>query len=288
MTVIGFLVNRDNVSNSYLSNCLNSLARTVDSIVIYDDASTEDVRPLYLSVDATVIYGRHPAFQRELFSKQALLKVALQQQPDFLIWIDGDAVLGRHFESRERTEKILTNMVAQQIDLLHLHNLNLFRSNFWYRVDQKFNDLDHGVIWKNSGEMHYRPIARLHQKQYPQFYRDVDRPIVASKFEQPDGQLLHFGFASEIEIARKYFTYRAHGQTGWALDRLVDESTLDLKPARKDWFPEWLLPALGEPGGAPVPFFTPESMRTFSGFDEWLDDYHGRRSDMQVEGALQL
>lgn len=276
MKVVGFLVNRDNVKNNYLSNCLNSLARIVDSIAIFDDASTEDVRPLYQSFDASVIYGRKPAFQRELFSKQDLLKVAMREQPDFLIWIDGDAVLGRHFESRERTEKVLTNMAAQQIDLLHLHNCNHWRSPWWFRVDQKFNDLDHGVIWKNSGEMFYSPVAKLHQKQYPQFWRDQDRPIVASKFEPLDGQLLHFGFARDEEIARKYFTYREHGQTGWALDRLVDESTLDLKPALKEWFPEWLLPALGEPGEAPVPFFTPEQMGAMASFEEWMEGYHGQ------------
>ncbi len=268
--VCGFLQNKDGISNGFLEQILNSMARIVDYIVVFDDASTEDVRPLYLKFDATVLYGRKPAFARELFNKAQLLKVALQQQPDFFVWADSDTVLGRYWESRERAEQVMLNMAQQQIDLLHLHNLNTWRSPWWYRVDQSFDDLWHGSIWKNSGELFYQPVAKLHQKQYPQFWRDPERPIIASKFDQPDGQLLHFGFASDIEIARKYFTYREHGQTGWALDRLVDESTLELKPALKEWFPEWLLPALGEPGAMPTPYFSPAQMAKFQSFEEWL------------------
>src|SRR3990167_476586 len=150
LRVCGFIQKRDGFSNGFLEQILNSMARVVDYICVFDDASTEDVRPLYLKFDATVVYGRKPAFQRELFNKAELLKVALQQQPDFFLWGDSDTVFGRHFESRERTEKIMVNMAAQQIDLLHLHNSNLWRSNFWHRVDQSFDDLWHGCIWRNS------------------------------------------------------------------------------------------------------------------------------------------
>lgn len=275
MRIAGVLQNYNNLANGFLRQALNSLGRVCDVVCVYDDGSTEDVRPLYLEYDCVVLFGQVNSFKYELAHKQQLLKIVLMEQPDFCCWHDTDAVLGRHFESRERTEKVLLNMATQQIDLLHNHNLNLWRSPWWYRVDQSFDGLDHGVWWRNSGEMFYSPIAKLHQKQYPQFWRDPKRPIIASKFDQPDGQLLHFGFASEIEIARKYFTYRQHGQTGWALDRLVDESTLELKPALKEWFPEWLLSTLGEPGAAPVPYFSPVQMAEFKGFEEWLGSYRG-------------
>ena len=276
MRLIGFACNFNNAENGFLDKCLRSMACLADHICVFDDASTENVKPIYAKYDCTVIFGRHNNFKLELEHKQSLLKVALREQPDWLAWWDTDACAGRFWESRERAELTLENAAKQQIDLLHLHNLNFWKSPWHYRVDQSFDGLDHGVYWRNTGELHYRPLAKLHQKQYPQFWHDVDRPIVASKFDQPDGQLLHFGFASEIEIARKYFAYREHGQTGWALDRLVDESTLDLKPAMKEWFPEWLLPSLGEPGAAPVPFFSPEQMSKFKDFAQWknfLDDF---------------
>ena len=59
----------------------------------------------------------------------------------------------------------------------------------------------------------------------------------------------------------------------------MDESTLELKPALREWFPEWLLPALGEPEAAPAPFFTPEQMSAIPSFEAWLEAYRG--SDRQ-------
>ena len=42
-------------------------------------------------------------------------------------------------------------------------------------------------------------------------------------------------------------------------------------PAQKEWFPQWLLPQIGEPGEKPAPIFSPAQMNTFTSFEEWLE-----------------
>jgi len=243
-----------------------------DVIVVYDDASTEPVRPIYEEFSCSVIYGLRNEFHRELYHKQQLLYVALTYKPDWILWFDSDAILGRQFETRARTEEVLNGCDAQGILLLHLHNLNLWRSNRSYRMDNAFNDLWHGVWWRNTKELHYDPVARLHQKQYPQFWLDHDRAVVNSKYPNDAGKLLHFGFATDDEIAKKYFKYRENGQTGWALDRLVTEDEkLDLKVASDEWFPEWYLKecdSVGYPGAA----FSAEEMLRYVDYAQWKQD----------------
>jgi hypothetical protein len=193
------------------------------------------------------------------------------RQPDWILWFDADAILGRTFEDRARTEEVLSSSDRQGIVLLHMHNLNLWRSNGHYRVDNAFNDLWHGVFWKNTGQLHYKPVGKLHQKQYPHFWLDDDKQIINSKFPDEDGQLIHFGFADDTEIARKYFKYRENGQEGWALDRLVTEDKdRVLEPVGDTWFPQWYLDSVHSVEIVePKPKFNPEEMAEYGSFDEW-------------------
>jgi len=271
MKIAGFAQNYNNVSNGFLEQALTSLWKVSDQVFVYDDASTEAVRPIYEKYNCVVLYGAVNAFHLELKHKQELLSVVLRHQPDWITWHDVDAILGQHFEDRARTEQTLAQCEANGIELLHLKNLNLWRSPWWYRTDQEFDNLWHGVFWRNTGELHYNPVGKLHQKQYPLFHHDPNKPITASKFEPQTGQLLHFGFASNDEIAKKYFLYRASGQTGYPLNRLVDESTLTLEPSQAEWFPEWLRPTLGEAGSIPPPCFFPAEMEKFASFEQWKE-----------------
>lgn len=239
MKIHGFLCNYNNVLNGFLRNCLVSMSRITDVIYVYDDASTEDVKPLYKEFYCVVLYGAVNAFHLELVHKQQLLGVALRGKADWIAWWDSDAVLGWHFEDRARTEHTLAQCEANGIELLHLHNLNLYRSEGWYRTDAQYNDLWHAPFWRNTGELHYKPVGRLHQKQYPLFHADPNKPVTASKFDPLVGQLLHFGFASDEEVILKYLMYKEQGQIGYPLDRLADESTLTLEEAQAEWFPTW-------------------------------------------------
>jgi hypothetical protein len=236
------------------------------------------VKSIYQDFDCVVIYGRENNFRHELLHKQKLLSIALRSNPTWLCWFDSDAILGAWWEDRDRTEDTLARASQQNIDLIFLHNLNLWRDSWWYRTDQSYNDLWHGVFWRNTGQLHYKPVAKLHQKQYPFFYYDTQHSTNTTQLQQDDAQLLHFGFASADEIAKKYFTYRDNGQTGWALDRLVseqkminpqtnEEEVFTLEPAMGNWFPSWY--DHGKPAEEPEPLFTPERMMLYGSYEQW-------------------
>ena len=273
MIIVGFLQNYNNVENGFLTQCLYSMRRICDEVVVYDDGSTENVRDVYKDFGCITLNSPHNEFSRELYHKHELLSIAMRMSPDWICWFDTDAILGRHWEDRGRTEESLMQTEEQGIALLHLHNLNLWRSDTYYRIDNSFNDLWHGVFWKNTGQLHYRPIGKLHQKQYPHFYHDDEIQTVTSQFPEDSGKLLHFGFASDDEIAKKYFAYRDQGQHGWALDRLVTEKTeCDLVEAKEEWFPEWYLnEGQMDVRQKPVPIFDPEEMGEYGSYGEWKE-----------------
>ena len=291
MDTVGFLQNRNGVSNGYLRRCLYSMSLLADQICVYDDASDEDVTPLYKEFGCTVVWGTVHSFHRELFHKQELLQATVRYNPDWIFWIDSDAVPGAFFQDRAKVEEVLTSASEQGFVRLFLHNLNLWRSPWWYRTDCNFNDLWHCVWWRNTGQLHYLPKPGLHRAQYPLAFTDPNMQAkvdaAPTHFDEETAKLLHFGFANEVEIARKYFTYRAQGQIGGRLNRLVSEGEMvnpytekteqfTLEPVPSKWFPQWLLDEIGEPEAAPEPVFSPEQMDEYPGFSEWMEDYKGR------------
>ena len=51
--------------------------------------------------------------------------------------------------------------------------------------------------------------------------------------------IIHRGFATDYQIMTKYDVYKANGQNGWALDRLLDEKTLEVVKLNIDMLPTW-------------------------------------------------
>ena len=169
MNIIGFLQNFNSVENGDLERCLTSMRMVSDEIYVYDDFSTENVKPVYEAFDCIVIYGRENDFTREIYHKDMLLKKLLSDHPrcDWIVWFDSDAVLGDFFTDRERVNVALEEVSKHDRAQVYLHNLNLWRSNTWYRLDTEYNDLWHCVFWLITGALHYSPTGGLHQRQMP-------------------------------------------------------------------------------------------------------------------------
>lgn len=299
MHITAFLQTRNNVDNGYLERCLTSMSLVADEICLYDDASDQDVWPIYKRFNCTVVRGHRQAFHRELYHKAQLLQTAVRYRPDWIVWFDTDAVLGKLWEDRNVANQILESAAGQGFVRLFLHNANLWRSNWWHRTDCSFYALWHCVFFKNTGELHYRPVPMLHQAQFPRAWRDERKNALVdnaqTQFDEVHGQLLHFGFSTEEEIARKWYTYRAQGQTGGRLDRLVTETGMvnpytgkhedfKLERVEEDWIPEWLRPQLGEPTEAPTPTLTPELFAKYADFNEWKASRDGVNRSICVPG----
>jgi len=262
MRLVSFLQLRNELENGNLVRCLENCKRWSDDIFIYDDCSDDGSQEVYekYTDKKNIIFGAKKEFNMEQFHKQQLLTLALKTNPDWIGWIDGDTILDRRLTDDCRG--YLQGIDDQGFDHARLHNLNLWRHPSFYRMDNSFNNLWHVVFWKNNGKLHYNPKPRLH---YP------GNPQGISKLHNIEYgyHLLHYGFATKLQIVKKYLTYKSYGQRGWDLDRLIDEkSSYDLVRVEKGCYPEENVEA--DHDTAPVPpALTYDEYRGFNSWEEF-------------------
>ncbi len=223
MKLVGFAQCYNELSKGNLRRCLDSMSRYCDSICVYDDGSSDgsvDVASTYSNVH--LIRGQRNDFNKELFHKEQLLKLALSLNPDWIFWMDFDEVI----EKRGEDGALRDFAQSAAADGYTFHEVNLWRSEKYYRVDNQFNAGLFCRLWRNNGGLSYAPTFGLHHRQYPDGLRSI---------KDCDIQILHYGFASDESIINKYTTYKSNGQTGWALYRLIDESSLSLAKTKPEW-----------------------------------------------------
>lgn len=223
MKLIGFTQIYNEVEKGNLRRCLDSLSKYCDEIVIYDDASTDDSVKVAREYTDLIIEGEVNEWGKEAEHRQRLLELALSRNPDWIFWIDADEVIekaGEEGKLRELCEKADKDSYA-------FHEVNLWRSPAYHRLDNSYNDGWFCRLWKNTGELEIENKPGLHQRLVPQGLNNEG---------QSDIEILHYGFASDESILNKFTTYRAHGQSGWALWRLVDEKTLQVTRTKQEWF----------------------------------------------------
>lgn len=245
MRVIAFLQLFNELENGNLVRCLDNCKIWADDIYIYDDCSTDGSQEVYLQyTDKTkIIYGNTREFNKEIYHKKELLALALQDNPDWIIWQDGDAILSR--ELTNNLKNILQELDDKNIDGAYIHYLNLWRSNSFHRVDNSYDKGWFCIVWKNNGKLKYFPKDGLHQDQFP---KGMNNTIKINH------NVIHYGFSTKENIVRKYVTYKSYGQTGQSLHRLIDETTsFKLLKVNIDVFPEDNIPTNYETEKIPCP-----------------------------------
>lgn len=260
MKIVAFLQLYNENERGNLRRCLDNCKSWADEIVIYDDASTDGSQEVYLEYTDKdlILFGNKNEFNRELFHKQELLRIALKLNPDWIGWIDGDAIFDRYITTG--LPQIIESANQMGVDGVFFHNLNLWKDECWYRMDNLYNNLWHCCLWKNNGNLHYKPVDSLHKQQYPNGM---------AKQMRLNHQLLHYGFASREKIIEKYLRYKSHGQTGWALDRLIDEvSSYDLRKVDKNLYPDVNVPAHYDESTRPRPE-TYNHIRHLNSYEEY-------------------
>lgn len=231
MRLVAFLQLFNENETGNLVRCLDNCKVWADEIFIYDDCSTDGSQDIYkmYTDDSHIIYGTKREFDAELFHKQQLLNLVLKTDPQWIGWIDGDTTLCKHLT--RNVKEYLLELQEKGFDGCFLHNLNLWRHPAFYRLDSSFNGLWHVVFWKNNKVLRYEPTKRLHGQQYPIGMQTIFQA-------SPQYPLLHYGFSSELQIVKKYLTYKSYGQSGDNLDRLINEKTLSLVKVDKAFYPD--------------------------------------------------
>jgi len=205
------------------------LKPVVDEIVIYDDCSTDGSYEYALENTNHVIRGFKNDFSNEINHRDILIKKALSLNPDFILWIDADEILSNG------SEKTLMDLCDKCIqggyNGVQFHEINLWRSKSWKRIDSLFNDGWFTRLWKASPDLELKTNKKgLHQNLVP---LQIDKV-----FKQKDSFFIHYGFSTEKNLAIKYLTYKKHGQNGYeGLERIIDESILKLEKVDKNIIP---------------------------------------------------
>jgi glycosyltransferase involved in cell wall biosynthesis len=242
--IVGFCQIYNEIRKGNLERFLTYFNPLVDTIVAYDDGSTDGSYETLLQYTPHVIHSGQNEFHDEISHKQQLLNLALKLGPDFLLWLDADEVMTANAEAR--LPELCELCVQNRIDGLGFHELNLWRSKSWRRLDSFYNDGWFFRLWRVTPEIGYTDIkAGLHQPPYP--------TTLTTLQNIDDVQVIHYGFSSLKHLAYKYLVYQSHGQSGYKmLDRLIDESRLVVEKVPAHLFPDGLY--IDDEQPYPLPF----------------------------------
>jgi len=216
--IIGFVKLYNEEKN--LDRCLSHLKIFCDDIVCCDNSSTDK------SLEIAKKYTEHiislpNEFVKELEHKQKLLEYALTLGFDWMVTLDPDEI----FDKPEKIRELCEFGSKNNIDGFNVHLRNLWMSSKAYRVDSSFNSLFKTPIWRNTGNLKFDTSPGLHKPQ---------NPINLRKLWHSDIQIIHYGFATREDAARKYETYKSLGQTGWSLERINPNSTSILREGKNE------------------------------------------------------
>jgi len=204
----------------------------VDSIIIYDDASTDGSYEYALQHTKYVIRGLQNDFQDEGNHKKIMLEKAIKMKADFILWLDADEILTSN--AKTQLQKICQQCVKEDIDGISFHEINLWRSKTWHRVDSLYNEGWFVRLWRVTPNLHFKKIeSGLHKIPYPQSIEKIKKNC--------ELKVIHYGFASKKALAYKYLIYKTYGQRGYnMLDRFINEEKLELKRVSQNFFPSVL------------------------------------------------
>jgi len=240
MKIIGFAQLRNELRKENLENWFKCMNTVCDHIYIYDQDSDDDSQDLYRGEDkATVLESEINDFSNEIQCKSLLLERLLQdhEDVDWIFWMDGDTLLDQRMlkNDGELFSSTLTGVdsFAPNVDCIKLGHYNLWRSDVHYRTDNSYHDLNSGgvnALWRNTGKLQFPRVSGLHHPQHPGGI---------TSFATAPFALIHRGFATDYQIMLKYDVYKSRGQSGNALERLLDEKDLNVELLPEGLLPEW-------------------------------------------------
>lgn len=236
MKIIGFTQLRNELEKGNLENWFKQMS-VCDYIYIFDQDSTDGSKEYYKQFDNTVVIESPTnRFAEELVCKNELLQKLLSDHPDvdWILWIDGDLLLdGRLLSNNGKQLKELCTLgLVHNIDAYTFDHYNLWRSDVYYRLDDQYHSLNGAwyPLWRNNGNLKFETRGGLHLRQYPQGLVNVRATPYC---------VVHRGFATDYQIMTKYDVYKANGQNGWPLERLLNEETLNVAELDRTFLPDW-------------------------------------------------
>jgi len=243
MKIIGFSQLRNELEKGNLHNWFKSMNEVCDKIYIFDQASDDGSQQVYREEGGDkvrVLQNTSNNFSNEIGCKSVLLKHLLENDPDvdWIFWMDGDTILDVRLSDYNKIREVLEKYEDSDVGSLMLGHYNLWRSDTLYRTDDQYHGLHGGVValWKNNQRLFFPDSGGLHQMVTPVGLGKSERIDVKSDTLY---SLIHKGFSTDYQIIKKYEVYKARGQKGWALDRLLKEEGLTVEEIPQEILPDW-------------------------------------------------
>lgn len=232
--IIGFSQLRNERANGNLDNWARQMSEICHEVYIVDQASEDSSFEIYKKYDFNVIFEPENNFDKENIYKQKLLDWVLLDHPDadWIFWMDGDTLLDNRLLTGDNLNRLLTK--NEDCDGVSLDHKNLWRSDIYYRLDNKYNILgDFGVccFWKIKPGLKFDSSSGLHKLTYPKTILDIAHTH--------EFCLIHRGFATDFSIIKKYRNYKEFGMVGYELNRLIDEEGLIVSAIDETAYPHW-------------------------------------------------
>lgn len=231
-SIVGFCQIYNEIRKGNLERFVKYFRPLVDELLVYDDGSTDGSYEYILKHTPYVIRSKENNFKDEINHKQLLLQEALKLSPDFILWLDADEVLTAN--AANELQSLCSYCMEKKLDALAFHEINLWRSHSWQRLDSLYNEGWFTRLWRVSPGISYPEVkSGLHQQPYPSTLQRIEK---TDKLK-----VLHYGFSNKKNLAYKYLVYKSHGQRGYnMLDRLISEEKLLLKKVPQELFPPGL------------------------------------------------
>ena len=222
--IIGFLQVKNEMSSGHIQRFVEVNLPLFDHLVVYDDASTDGTCEYLAQYADVLVKGKFSMFRSELQNKQILLEASshLVSATDFYLWLDADEII---LASRAELKNICKDLLDNRFDSAVLPFINLWRSTSYFRTDNYFNDLEKVHLWQCKDGLSFESGEGLHKQLHP------NGLVSTAKLKSPS--VLHFGFADDRNLLRKFAMYRQLGQRGSNLYRLVSESGRSLVNLRE-------------------------------------------------------
>lgn len=237
MKWIGIIQFYDELKNGNLPRAVRSMRRICNEIIGYDDGSTDGGGAWGDANLDACIHGASNDWDAEIQHKHAMLEEAKRRGADWVLWLDADeelspqAVAGlRKLEGKEGVTGIC------------IPEINLWRDEHNYRIDSQYGNAGFLRAWRVT------PLLKYSDEQVwgrglhlPQFPKAAQAKLEG--LQQPDHELgiigepiIHHSWSSPEKIQAKYERYKAKGQSGWSLDRLLDSQHAVRVKVRPEWF----------------------------------------------------
>ena len=212
---------RNEIASGHLERFIKQNLPLLDCLVVYDDASDDGTAETIEPFCDVLIRGTMPLFGDELRSRQQLLDASahLASEQDFYLWLDADEVL---YASKDELLGICQKLHSENYDGARLPHVNLWRSNFFYRTDDYYDDLYPVRLWRAGANLSFPLKSGLHNEMHPLGMNSIARLTKPS--------VVHYGFASDQLLEDKFALYQSYGQRGRNLYRLVSEEGRTLEP----------------------------------------------------------